>query len=454
MGETCDDRIDLLVIGGGTAGLVAARTASSFGARPVLVERDEQPGGDCLWTGCVPSKALLEAAADGVDDRAALARVRAATADIAPVDSAAALEADGVRVLRGTARFTGPRTAVVDGRPLRFAQAVIATGSRPLVPDVPGLEDPLTTDTLWDLEELPARLLVLGGGPAGCELAQAAVRLGSAVTLVQRAERLLPRDVPDASAAVIAAIVADGIDVRLGASLDRVDGGTAVVDGEPVRCDRVLVVAGRRPNTAALGLGAAGVAVGPRGHVRVRRTLLTTSPRVWAAGDATPLPQYTHTAGMNGAVVAANAVLGLRRTIDEDAVPHCTFTQPEVAAVGRTRPAGGDRVHRVAHDEVDRAVAARRTGGFTEVVVDGRGRVVGATVVAPRAGETIGEAALAVRTGLTVEQVTSTTHPYPTFSDGFWNACIAAYRSSLASGATARGVAALAAARRLRLRLS
>jgi pyruvate/2-oxoglutarate dehydrogenase complex dihydrolipoamide dehydrogenase (E3) component len=458
---------DLLVVGAGSAGLVGARTAASLGASVLLVERD-RTGGDCLWTGCVPSKALLAAAdlaADvrragrlgvhagdvRVDFAAVLRHVRAAIDAIEPDDSPDALRRAGVAVQHGTARFTGPRSAEVDGAPVRFRQALIATGSRPAVPPIPGLAaaGPLTSETVWDLTELPARLAVLGGGTIGCELGQAFARLGAAVTVLEGADRLLPAEDPDASRLVTEALTGDGATVLAGAPVVEV-AGTALVlaGGRRVEADAVLVAVGRRPDTAGLDPQAAGVELDGRGFVAVDERLRTGNPRIWAAGDVTGQPQFTHSGGVHGSVAAGNAVLGLRRRADQ-VIPRVTLTSPEVAAVGAPTDGGHPgRVHTVPHRDVDRAVAEGHTAGFTRLVVGPRGRIAGATVVGPRAGETLAELTLAVRRGLRTRDLAGSMHPYPTYGDGPWSAAIGDVRSRLAAPA-ARGVTrALALARR------
>jgi pyruvate/2-oxoglutarate dehydrogenase complex dihydrolipoamide dehydrogenase (E3) component len=465
---------DLLVIGGGTAGIVAARTAVGFGASVLLVERD-RTGGECLGTGCVPSKALLAAASvaadarraaefgvhvDGirVDFAAVMAHVKAAIAAIEPDDSVEALAAAGVRVSHGTARFTGPDHVDIDGRRVRFRQALIATGSEPLLPPVPGLTeaDPLTSDTVWGLPALPARLVVLGGGSIGCELGQAFARLGSQVSIVEAAPRLLPGEDPDVAEAITAALGAGGAAVLTGAAVTAVDhSGTAgevhLADGQRIGFDRLLVAVGRRPRSHDLGLAAAGVEVDEAGYVRVDRTLRSTNRRIWAAGDVTGQPPFTHTAGVHASLAASNAILGLRRHIGLTALPRAIYTQPEVAAVGLGL-ADADRhgltVRTVPYQDVDRAVTDRRTGGFTRLVLDGKGRVLGATVVGPRAGETIAELVLAVRHGLRARDLAQAVHAYPTYGYGAWDAAIADVRTRLRRPGPARLVATLAASRR------
>ncbi len=430
--------IDLLVIGGGTAGLVAARTAAQLGASVLLVER-ERTGGDCLWTGCVPSKALVAAASaaagarsaarlgvhvDGVrvDFAGVMAHVKGAMATIEPVDSPATLEEAGVAVRSGSARFTGPDSVDVDGERIAFRHALIATGSDPALPPVPGLEGALTSDTVWDLTELPRRLVVLGGGTIGCELGQAFARLGSAVTIVEMGERLLQGEDARAAEVVADALRADGVVVRTGSRVEAADGGSVVLaSGERIEGDALLVALGRRPDTRGLDPAAAGVELTERGHVAVDASLRTTNPRVSAAGDVTGHPQFTHVAGVHGALAAVNAVLGLRRKIDLRAVPKVTYTVPEVASVGAAQ---GHSERVFANTGVDRAIADGNTAGFTRLVLDRRTRVVGATVVGPRAGEVLAELTLAVRKRLPVTAVAATIHAYPTYADATWNAAI------------------------------
>ncbi|WP_198954540.1 NAD(P)/FAD-dependent oxidoreductase [Kineosporia sp. R_H_3] len=471
---------DLLVVGGGTAGIVAAKTAAGFGASVLLVER-ERMGGDCLWTGCVPSKALLSAAATAasarrsgthgvhtgvveVDFPAVMKHVRAAVATIEPADSVETMEAAGVRVVAGDLTFTGRRTAWVGGVDVPFRQAVLAMGASPAVPPVPGLAEAvatghaLTSDTVWDLADLPERLVVLGGGSIGCELGQAFARLGATVTVVEAAPGLLPREDLDAAAVVTDALREDGVTVLTGAAVRQVlpDGpasGRLVLDGDvEVAYDRLLVAVGRTPRTAGLGLETAGVRVDRRGFVQLDKALRTNNPRIWAAGDITGHPQFTHTAGVHASTAASNAVLGLHRAAQTTAIPRVTFTDPEVAAVGVPatdadgRP--GWRVVTRRHDEVDRAVAEADTAGFARLVLDGKGRVRGATVVGPRAGESLAELVLAVRLGLRSRDLAGTVHAYPTYGDGPWNAAIADVRAQLATPRAARAVGVLVGLRR------
>ncbi|MDO5740206.1 MAG: FAD-dependent oxidoreductase [Ornithinimicrobium sp.] len=467
---------DLLVLGGGSAGIVAAKTAARLGARVVLVEQ-HRTGGDCLWTGCVPSKALIaaaEAAASArqsgrfgvivqevkVDFTTVMEHVHTAIGRIAPIDSHEALEEAGVRVRSGHANFVEDGAVDVDGERIAFRQAIVATGASPALPPIPGLSDldALTSDTVWDLIEAPRRLAVLGGGSIGCELGQAFSRLGSAVTIVEGEDRILPREDTDAAAAVRLVLETEGVRLRVGQDVTAVEpaepggrsGRLRLGDGIAVEFDQLLVAVGRTPTTSELGFDRVGVQVSPRGFVVVDKHLRTTNPRIWAAGDLTGHPQFTHMAGNHGSLAASNAVLGLRRAVDLTAVPRVTYTRPEVAAVGvdTDRERDGVRIITQAHAHVDRAVAEQETGGFTKLAVDRRGRILGATIVGPRAGESLGEVVLAVQRGLSTRDLSGVIHAYPTWNDGLWNAALADVREQLDRPSTQRVLGTLAKGRR------
>jgi pyruvate/2-oxoglutarate dehydrogenase complex dihydrolipoamide dehydrogenase (E3) component len=438
---------DFVVVGGGTAGLVSSRTAAGLGARTALIER-ERTGGDCLWTGCVPSKALIASAdlahrirtadALGLDAREpefdfarVMDHVRAAQATIEPADSPESLRRDGVEVIHGSARFAGPGRIDVDGAEVRYRTALIATGSRPVIPDLEGLADasPLTNETVWDLREQPGRLAILGGGPIGCELGQAFQRLGTSVTLVQRRGYVLAKEEPAARELIAARLREEGVDLRLGAKPVRVEGGAVLVveqDGgeQRIEFDRILVATGRRAETAGLGLETIGVELDERGGVKVDERLATTAKNVYAAGDAVNALPFTHVAGYHGRTVVANALFHARAKVSYEAVPWATFTDPEVARVGMTedeaRAEFGDEVVVVSHDYAhnDRAITAADTAGFAKLVGDPKGRLVGATVAAPRGGESIAELAAWIRAGRKVDDVSQTVHAYPTFTEG------------------------------------
>lgn len=470
---------DFVVVGGGAAGLVASRIAAGFGAQVLLIERDEQPGGDCLWTGCVPSKAFVAAARSfntarkspfvqhtgrvTVDFRAVMGHVNDAIAAIAPEDSVAALTRDGITVMRGEATFLDAHTVGVGDVRVRFRQAMIGTGARPRPLEVEGADtvDALTSASVWKLTTLPARLLVVGGGCMGCETGQAMARLGAHVTIVHRGEHLLPKETQKVSDVIRLALTGDGVDVRTGRTVERIIGATNgsgkahLNDGSVVGFDRVLVALGRVPNTEGLHLERAGVALDEMGRVITDAHLRTSNPRIWAAGDVTQLPQYTHTGGVNGGLAAANAILGVRRSVDTDVQPRVTFTQPEVASVGLSATDGIKKNHRsttLQHAHLDRAVAEGDVSGFTQIVTDARGRLLGATIVGPRAGESLGEMTVAIKNGLTATQIAEATHAYPTFSDGIFNACLQLRGERLTRGWQGIGVRALAGLQRVRLR--
>lgn len=439
-------RYDLAVIGGGTAGLSAAIGAAGVGARVCLIER-AATGGDCLWTGCVPSKSLLAAAhlahrmrhADAVglipvepdlDFARVMAHVHAARDDLAPHDSPQRLRREGVEVIEGQAGFVGPGRIAVDGRGIAYRTALIATGSRPLVPPLPGLGEarPLTTDTVWDLGELPGRLLVLGGGPTGCELGQAFARLGSSVTIVETADFVLRREEPEARELVAERLRADGVDLRLSTRAVRVEGSEVVVERagtrERIPFDRVLVTVGRRADTEGLGLETVGVETREDGSVVIDDSLRTTGKGIFAAGDVVGGPRFTHVAAYHSRLAVMNALFHLRRRLSYDAVPWATFTDPEVGRVGLAEAQARERwgaeatIWRFDYTELDRAICAGQAYGFAKLVGDPKGRLVGATVAAPAGGEVIAELAAWVAQGGKLDDVSQTVHTYPTFARG------------------------------------
>jgi pyruvate/2-oxoglutarate dehydrogenase complex dihydrolipoamide dehydrogenase (E3) component len=412
---------DLVVIGGGTAGLVTAFSAAGLGARVALAER-ARLGGDCLNTGCVPSKALLRSAravrvvrdagrfgvhapAPRVDFAAVMARMRGVRERLAVHDSAERLRGAGIDVFHGHAAFAGPREIHVNGARLRFRRAVIATGGRPSVPPVPGLADAgyFTNETIFDLDALPPRLLVIGAGPIGCELAQAFALFGSRVTVCDVAARPLPREDADASAIVRRSLERDGVRFATGAPPARVGRGDA---------DAILVAAGRAPVADGLNLDAAGVRHGPAG-IAVNGRLQTTNPRVFAAGDVASAYQFTHAADALARIAVQNALFFGRRRAGALVIPWCTYTVPEVARVGEI---DGDAVT-VPLGDVDRAAIDGETDGFVRVH-HARGRIRGCTIVAPHAGELIGHVADVMRARGSLSDLSSAIFPYPTYAEG------------------------------------
>jgi len=429
--------IDLLVIGGGAGGISAAQTAARRGASVTIVQ--EGPiGGDCTFTGCVPSKALLAAAAEGASFDEAMGRVRAAVGTIAANEDDAAMAAQGVTVVHGRAELRDPRTAIVDGTAMRAGRIVVATGAAPIAPPIPGLDgiDILTNENVFDLRTRPGTLAVLGGGPIGCELAQALARLGTQVSVVEAADQLLSKEEPEASAVVERALRADGIAVRVATSLERVeptDDGARLhlSDGSNLDVERVLVAVGRRPVTDGLGLDEVGVGTDDRGFVRTDDTMATDVRGIYAVGDVTGRLPFTHAAARMGLIAATNALSSWRRLrpqrFDTAAIPWITFTDPEVAHVGMTEAEAVDAQGRVAvvpFDALDRAIVSGRTDGYLKLIAGPRrllgraagGRVLGATVVGPAAGEVIHEVALAMRTGLFTGRLAQTVHAYPSWS--------------------------------------
>lgn len=413
----------------------AARAARRRRARVALVQRGPV-GGDCTFVGCVPSKTLIESAAAGDDFASAMGRVRQAVSRIAATETAAVLRGEGIEVIEGAGRLLGAGRVEAAGRELRAGQLIVATGTAPMIPPVPGLADldVLTNENVFELTERPRSLIVIGGGPIGVELAQAFARLGTTVTVIEGADRLLAREEPEVSRIVAHALAADGVKVVTGSKVTAAEadpGGCRILldDGSDVAASRVLVAVGRRPVGDGLDLAAAGVAVDKAGFVRTDDHMRTNVSGIWAAGDVAGKLQFTHAADDMGRIAANNALSRVPyRRFRADHTPAVTFTDPEVARVGMTEAAaaafGGARVAYLPMSQVDRAIAAGRTEGFVKLVVGPRratgdlagGRLLGATIVAPRAGEMIHEATLVMRSRMFPALLAVTTHAYPTWS--------------------------------------
>lgn len=441
---------DLVVIGGGTAGLVSAMGAAGLGARVALVER-HLLGGDCLNTGCVPSKALLRssravgelrrAGALGViagearvDFPALMRRMRERRALLAANDSAARLQRAGIDVFFGNAQFRDARSVIIGETRLRFNRAVVATGGRAAAPQVPGLSAVpyYTNETIFTLTELPRRLLIIGAGPIGCELGQAFARFGSIVTMFAQDERVLPRDAPDAAAIVQKHLHADGVRLELGVRLARItsQSGTFTVRsgrgeraGVPetlIEGDAILVAAGRAPNVEGLQLDAAGIETSQQGIV-VDQRCRTTNPRVFASGDVCSRFKFTHAADATSRLVVQNALFFGRRKASALVIPWVTYTDPEVAHVGVTHADAVSSAGRLATItipmlEIDRAVLDEAADGFVQVHHE-RGRLRGCSIVAPHAGEMIAEVVYAMSHGGTLADLSAIVHPYPTYAE-------------------------------------
>jgi pyruvate/2-oxoglutarate dehydrogenase complex dihydrolipoamide dehydrogenase (E3) component len=435
---------DLCVIGAGSGGLTVAAGAARMGASVVLVEGHKM-GGDCLNYGCVPSKSLLAAAkhahamTDGagfgvapveprLDFAAAKDHVRRAIAAIAPHDSEARFEGLGVTVLRDWARFVSPTRVEVGDAAIEARRFVVATGSSPLVPPIPGLDrvPVLTNETIFGLRERPSHLVVIGGGPIGIELAQAHRRLGCAVTVIE-SSKALGREDPELAAIVLERLRAEGIEILEGVGAEEVAAGSGGIEvrltsGATCEGSHLLVAAGRRVNLERLELDAAGVRHGPKG-IEVDAGLRSVSNRrVYAVGDAAGGPQFTHLAGYHGGLVIRSALFGLPAKVRMDHVPRVTFTDPELAQVGLTeaeaREAHGRRLEvlRFGFAENDRAQAEAVTEGRIKVMV-ARGRPVGASIVGASAGELIGVWCLALSARLKIGAVASMVAPYPTLGE-------------------------------------
>jgi len=440
-------RYNLVVLGGGTAGLVCAAGAAGLGARVALVER-HLLGGDCLNFGCVPSKAVIRAARAVFDARTsegfgvrglegvqldfgrAMERMRRLRAGISSHDSARRFRDElGIDVFIGQGSFTGPDAIEVEGRKLFFARAALCTGARAQAPPIPGLSAAgfLTNETVFSLTKLPRRLAVIGAGPIGCELAQAFARFGSRVTLIDLAPRILGREDRDAAEILQAAFQREGVVLELGVKILRVEtrGAEKVLwlerDGHPfeVVADGILVGAGRAPNLEGLGLEAAGIAY-DRAGVTVSGTLRSSNPRVYAAGDVCSAYKFTHLADAQARILIANALFGGRQRNSALTIPWCTYTDPEIAHVGMYQ---GDAERRgmevttltVPLAELDRAVLDGESDGFARVHLrKGSDRILGATIVARHAGEMINEFSLAITSGLGLSAIGRTIHPYPT----------------------------------------
>ena len=442
---------NLVVIGAGSAGLVAALIAATVKAKVTLVERHKM-GGDCLNTGCVPSKALIRSAriADyarrapefglaamdvQVDFRRVMERVQAVVRTIEPHDSVARFTSLGVDCLQGEARIRSPWEVEVGGRTITTRHIIIAGGARPRIPDIPGLEalDYLTSDTVWELREAPRRLLVLGAGPIGCELAQAFARLGSQVTLATHAGCILPREDAEVSAHLATVFAGQGIEVLTAHEPQACGIGP---DGQWLACrsaggqrrlefDRLLLAVGRHANVEALGLEALGIGLSPAGTVVVDEYLRTRVPTILACGDVAGPYLFTHMASHQAWYATVNALFGRLRSfrVDYSVVPWATFTDPEVARVGLNEREAAERrvdyeVTRYAIDDLDRAIADGEAHGFVKVLTEpGRDRILGVTIVGYHAAELLPEFVLAMKHGLGLNKILATIHVYPTLGE-------------------------------------
>ncbi len=441
------DKYNLVILGAGPAGLVAARAAGALGAKVALVERN-LIGGDCLNVGCVPSKAIIRTSRLYAEMRDAetfggqvpsgvhvefstvMERMRRIRTRISRADSARRLSADGVDVYFGEARFAGPNAVTVGGEVLHFKKALIATGARPMTPAIPGLAEAgyLTNENVFNLTERPRRLLVIGGGPLGCELAQAFCRLGSQVIIAQSEPMFLPKEERDAAQTLSDALARDGVEIHLNTKVDavRMDGGQKVADlvsddsRVTVSADAILTGIGRAPNVEGMNLEAAGVQYDTGTGILVNDFLQTTNARIYAAGDVCLEDKFTHTADASARIVGQNALFLGRKRLSALTIPWCTYTDPEIAHVGlyvREAQEKGIPVKTftILMYDVDRAVTDGEEEGFVKIHVrEGTDRILGATVVARHAGEMINGLSLAISSGIGLRALGRVIHAYPT----------------------------------------
>jgi len=444
---------DLIIVGGGSAGLGASRQARALGASPLLIA-DGPIGGDCTWTGCVPSKTLIARSRAGASFTEAIAEVHRTVEHIAAEESADVLRSEGIDVLEGRGEIAGVGQVRVDGKISTAPKVVLATGSRAAMPPIPGLdqvEGVLTNETLFELTVMPPRLGIIGGGAIGCEMAMAFAGFGSKVSVFEGADRLIPNEEPEASAVIQRAMDKAGVVVSTGAFVDSVE---RTAEGIEVRIgtanyvvDTLLVAAGRTPNTSGLGLEAAGVALDKSGHVQVNDKLKTDADWISAAGDITGLLPFTHSADEQARLAVSHALgKGTRWRYDASTTPWTTFTRPEVARVGvleKDAPAGA-KVVDFPLSLVDRAITDDATDGFVKLISAPKtitrgvagGKLIGATIVADRAGEMIHGPTLAARLGMFIGRLAQVTVPYPTYATAVQQAAGAFFQP--VSGVSAR----------------
>lgn len=466
--------VDMCVIGAGAAGLTTAAIAAQLGARTALIERAEM-GGECLNTGCVPSKALLAAAKaaqsartsnrfgvtggdPGIDFAAVHRHIRGVIDAIAPHDSVERFEGFGVEVIRAEARFVGPREIAAGGQTIRARRVVIATGSEPSIPPIPGIDGIpyFTNETIFDNDQLPQHLLIIGAGPIGIELAQAYRRLGAEVTIIE-ADKAMPRDDPELAGPLLERLAAEGVAIRQRAAVKSAEpngtgialtvqeqGGQSRIEGS-----HLLVAAGRKPRVESLDLDRAGVEFGKQG-ITVDRRLRTTARGVYAIGDVTGGPGFTHVAGYHAGIVIRNALFRLPAKVDYAALPLVTYTDPELAQIGLTEAAARQRygknirVVRLPFSENDRAQTERGTDGMVKVVARRSGYILGASILGQHAGELSHLWVLAIEQHLKLKHIAGMLAPYPTWGEASKMAAVEFYKPRLLSPWARRVVRALA----------
>jgi len=461
------EKFDIVVIGGGAGGLVVASGAAQLGARVALVEKERGLGGDCLYYGCVPTKTLVHSARmlslirrsaefglgrltpSPESFEGAMERMQRMVARIGEHDDPKRFEAMGIQIYFGAGRFIDSNRFEVAGRLLEGRRFVLATGARPSVPPIPGLAEAgfLTNVTALGLKQRPETMVIIGGGPVGVEFAQIFHRLGVQVTVIEGADRLLPKEDREISEALESIFQKEGIHLLTGAAVQMVqregDQKRLIIQGregtQPIVAEEILVAAGRAPNVEGLGLDAAGVAYDRQG-VKVDATLRTTARHIWACGDLAGPYQFTHMAEYQAGIVVANALFPIvRRKVDYRVVPWVTFTDPEVARVGLTESEaraqlGPVHVYRFPFRQIDRAIIEGEETGFIKLIADRRLRIVGAHLIGANAGDLLHEYVLAMKVGLKITALSTTLHVYPTLSQGVKKAADQYYREKLFTG--------------------
>jgi len=465
------DIYDLAIIGGGTAGLTAAPFAVQLGAKVAFIEKD-RIGGDCTWTGCVPSKTLIKSAMvahqmrtanrfglaavdSAVDLKPVMEHVRSVIAEIYSNETPETLRKQGTHVFIGEPHFIDSHTISIGDQIISANYVLICTGAHPFVPPITGLDTTsyLTYQNIWDLNILPKHLAVIGGGPIGCELAQSFHRLGSRVTLLQGSDNLLPHDDKDASRTLAEVFRNEGIDLRFKSSVERTwQTGSDIhltTDGEELVCDALLVATGRRPNVDGLDMEKAGVKYSKQG-IQVDRNLRTSQPHIYAAGDCLGGFQFSHYAAWQGFIAGRNALLPGSTKGITDQVPWTTFTKPEVAHVGMTekqaRQKLGDEVYTNVWpmEKVDRALNEAEDTGFLKLVYRKNRKLLGVTIVAAEAGEMINEWVIAMKHSFKVDELARDIHVYPTYSTASMQASAAILVKRLLGGLSGEVVKRLA----------
>jgi dihydrolipoamide dehydrogenase len=434
---------DLVIIGGGAGGLVVASVASQLGLKVTLIEKQEKLGGDCLHTGCVPSKTLIQAARvaslmrraaefglDPVTPRMHMAKVnehvQSVIDQIQPHDDPERFRAYGCEVIFGHAEFIDAHTVRVNDRQICGRRFLVATGSRPFVPPIGGLEEAgyLTNEDMFSLPELPQRLVVLGGGPIGLEMAQAFARLGTKVSVVERLPHLLPQEDMEIADQLQERLIAEGIEVHVSTSAERVTRQDNIrrvecSGGVSLEAEQVLVAVGRRPGVDNLGLATAGVEFDARG-IKVDKRMRTSQKHIYACGDVCGPYPFTHMAEYQAGIVISNAVFRFPKKVDYRVVPWVTYTDPELARVGLTEQQAREQgieatILRFPFKDIDRALAEVEPYGLTKFVVH-KGKILGASILGPHAGELVHEIVLAMKTGASIGDISATIHAYPTLA--------------------------------------